>query len=95
MRSFRLIPIAALVLSAAGCSLTEKAQEPIVIVKTIPIEVSPEARKPCPENQPKPTRRLSDEETFTALAVARTTRNICEARRAAAVASADAAGAPR
>jgi hypothetical protein len=81
----------ALALSVASCSQTEKKEAPVVIVKTVQIAVPPEARKPCPANPPKPKHDLTDAETFDQLAEARTTRNVCEYRRAAAIGAIDAA----
>ncbi|KAB1089468.1 hypothetical protein F4V91_13430 [Neorhizobium galegae] len=65
------------------------------MVKHAPVEVPPEARKPCPELTPKPTSDLSDEQVLENWASDRTARNVCETRRAAAVAAADAAGVAR
>ncbi len=57
----------------------------MVITKQIPIEVPPEARKPCPPLSPKPSGDMPEDQVFAGWSSDRTARNICEARRAAAV----------
>jgi hypothetical protein len=95
MRSFRFASTAALAAIAVGCSQTEPAREPIVVTKQIPIEVPPEARKPCPALSPKPDRDMPEAEVFDNWASDRTARNICEIRRAKAIAAIDVGAKPQ
>lgn len=85
---------AALALIVSSCSQTE-APAPVVITKLAHAEVPPEARKECPALTPKPSKAMTDAEIFEGWASDRTARNICEVRRRAAVAAADAMGKPQ
>lgn len=65
----------------------------MVIVQRVPVELPPEARKPCPELTPKATESdLPEDVVFDRWSSDRTARNVCEERRAAAIAAIDAAG---
>lgn len=85
-----MLTLAALAVIASGCSQTDRP-EPVVVRQPVHIDVAPEARKSCPALSPKPIRSMSEAEVFNGWAGDRTARNICEARRAAAISAIDAA----
>lgn len=86
--------LAASAVSVCACSQTEQP-EPVVITRIVQTEIPPEARKVCPALSPKPDRDLPEAEVFSKWAADRNARNVCEFRRAAAVAAADAKGGPQ
>ena len=95
MRRFHLVTLAALAAIASGCSRTE-GETPKPVVRTVYVkpELSPESRKVCPPLQDKTDRQMSEAEVFGKWAADRTARNVCETRRAAAVAAVDAVVTP-
>lgn len=95
MRSFRFVSTVALAAIAVGCSQTNPDHEPVVITKSIAFDLPPEVRKPCPPLSAKPDRDMPEAEVFDNWASDRTARNICEIRRAKAVAAVDAGARPK
>lgn len=91
MRLFLILPAAALMLIAQGCSTTNSsAGKPILRTNQVKPDLPSEARKPCDAPQSLPDRALSAKELTPMWGKDRAALSACEARRAAAVAAVDA-----
>ena len=90
MRNFLTAVLLVSTVLASGCSQTDE-NPPVVRTVAVKSTLPPEAREPCPANSPKPDRDMPRAEVFDHWAADRTARNVCEARRKAAVAAVDAA----
>jgi hypothetical protein len=77
-------------LVVASCQSDEKPVSPIVISKTAPVALPPEARKPAPPLTPPIDRDRSPDEVLIDWSSDRIARNVGEYRRAACVAAVDA-----
>ncbi len=62
-----------------------------MITRVVSVTLPPEARIACPPLTPPPTVRLPEDKVFVNWSSDRIARNVCEARRAAAVLAVDAA----
>lgn len=83
-----MVMLAASAVIASACSHTDDKPAPPVVVKYVGPEVPPSSRIPCPVT-PLPDRALSAQEVTTNWGADRAAILVCDARRAAAVASID------
>jgi hypothetical protein len=77
-------------LAAASCQSDEKPAPTVVINKTVPVVLPPEARKPAPALTPPVVRDRDPDEVLIDWSSDRIARNVGEYRRAACVAAVDA-----
>lgn len=77
-------------LAAASCQSEPKPAPPVVITKTVPVALPPEARKEAPPLTPPVDRDRSPDVVLIDWSSDRIARNVGEYRRAACVAAVDA-----